>query len=557
MTHDGRFPPDQPANRAEVPWNRPAEAWRDAGEVLPPGLTRPHDRTLQHSPPQHSQPQHSPPLAEPGAVKVSEPMSVLWQGVEYPVAEWDVMGFTLERAIPRLLSPQSGRVAAVTLLIGPRGTRIEMQVQARAVDPSETQPRGFRFIDLDRAQAEVLHRLVDASVERGAVSLTRLLNETEEVRTARAETRAVMQRAQKWIHLGLAGAAVALALALAVSNLTRVTARYAAVTASATAVSAPRMGLLTAVAVVPGQHVAAGDVLARLRPADHERSLDALEDRILTLEAETVEIAARRRALDEAGSVTERGTGAERDRLEQTLRLAENRLTAERAALAHVRANGLPTPERQARRARQEAEVAAAEQAVLQARSRIDALGQQAQLAGLGILPGSGTGLGTPEALELRAAHLRNELERLRQRQAVMIEGEPVLSPCDCAVTQVQHRAGEWTDPARPILTLAGADRNTIHALIPADRARGIRIGDRARIELADGTRLRGDVARMSYSAQWPGYFGLQDNVFAADRYARVEILPEHPIVAPLGMTAEVGIDSNRLLAPLRRWTGL
>lgn len=492
------------------------------------------------------------------AVRVSEPMTVMWQGVEHPVAAWDVHGFVLERPIPRLLGPGAGRVADLTLLIGPRGTRIEMQVQAKARDTADPQPLEFRFIDLDRAQAEVLHRIVEAALDRRAMSLTRLLNETEAVRTARQTTQTKLRWLRRWVHLGLAGAALTLAGSLAWTNLTTVRARYAAVTAGATAVSAPMVGTVAAVLVAPGQRVAAGEVLARVRPADADRRIEDIEAALRQLEAEAAELAARQGALATAAALAGTDAGSERARLTEALRLAERRLAVEREALAHIRANGLPSPERQARRARQEAEVLAAEQAVLAAQGRLAALEQAEALAGLGVVPGAGRdGLGAQQALDLRGRHLQAEIDRMRHRRTELAAGEPVRSPCDCRVTLVDRRPGEWTDPARPMVTLAADEAATVHALVPADRARSVRIGDRARIELADGTRLGGRVARLDYAAHWPGYTGLQDNVFAADRYARVEIRPERPIAQPLGMTAEVGIDTGRALAPILRFVGL
>lgn len=170
-------------------------------------------------------------------VEVHEPMSVQWQGVEYPVASWNVHGLRLERPIPRVIAPGAGRLVDLTLLIGPRGTRIEMQVQAKAEAEVAEPALAYRFVDLDRAQSEVLHRLVDHAVNRQSVSLTRLLNETEHSRTAGVETAEQVRAARSRLQLVLAGLVLLAALSALWSRMTTVQARYAAVTAVASSVN--------------------------------------------------------------------------------------------------------------------------------------------------------------------------------------------------------------------------------------------------------------------------------------------------------------------------------
>ena len=492
------------------------------------------------------------------APRVHEPMAIQWQGVEHRVESWDVHGFALTAPIPRLLGPGRGRVADFTVLIGTGRTRIEMQVQARSSDPSESLPTRYQFVDLDRAQAEVLHRIVDHAIGKQAMSLTMLLNETTETRTARAETGARVIAARRWFQLGLAGIVVTLAGLATWSSMTTVTARYAAVTAAGTAVSVPAAGILSQVAVAAGQPVREGDLLGYLLPSDLDRQLQALADRRRTLEADQAELDARRRALVDGGAVLHEGRGADRRRAEQAVELAGQRLSVERATLAALRAGGLPTAERQRQRARQEAVVIEAQAALLAARTRLEAVDQAEALAGTGTAPDGLHGGATPlEAIELRLAHLGSEIALAYQREDELAQGIPVLSPCDCVVETLARRSGEWADPSQPWAILAADGPTTIHALVMAETARAIRIGDGARITLADGTALRGSVARVSYSAHWPGHVGLQENVFAADRYARVEVIPATSLSAPVGMTARVGIDTDRWLGALRSRAGI
>ncbi len=485
-------------------------------------------------------------------------MSVLWQGVEYPCAAWGVQGFRLESPIPRLMAPGRGRVAEVALLIGPAGTRIQMQVQVRALSAEGQPALDYQFIDLTRPQAEVLHRVVDHAVNDKAMSLTRLLDETEQTRVARQQTTDRTLGTRRNLQLAVAFLAVALAVYTLWGRYTSVPARYAAVTASATAATPVNAGLVQSLGVSVGQPVEPGDVIARVQSADHERRLQALTDERQRLEAEQTELTARRAALSRIGAVADQGHDTERARLDEALRIAERRLAAARAQLAEMRSTGLPTARRQAERAAQESVVHAAERELNAVRRQADALAQNVALSDAGVLPGGGAGaLGTLDALELRLTQLDERLAEIRARELLWRDGEPVVANCDCLVARIDRRIGEFVDPSRPIATLVERGDLSVHALVLSENARAIRAGDPVRIALADGQQVDGQVSRLNYAAHWPGYAGLQDNVFAADRYARLEIIPDRPIDAPVGMTASVRVSTDRIFAPLWRRLGL
>ena len=193
--------------------------------------------------------------------EVTEPMIVVWQGVEYPTAAWDVHGFRLSAPIPRVVGPGRGRVIDVTLLLGRGSTRIEMRVHARAIDATQDQPTAYGFVDLERAQAEVLHRIVDNTLSNQALSLTSLLNDTTETHRARAETGALQRRVRTTLQLGLAVAVALVAAFMTWAKLSAVTARFAAVTVAATTVPAPVAGMITRLDATPGPSVQPGDAL--------------------------------------------------------------------------------------------------------------------------------------------------------------------------------------------------------------------------------------------------------------------------------------------------------
>ncbi|MCB1408441.1 MAG: hypothetical protein KDK22_02335, partial [Rhodobacteraceae bacterium] len=478
------------------------------------------------------------PMAQ-DPVRVVEPMAIVWQGVEMRTTHWSVHGFTLEAPIPRVLAPGVGRVFDLTVLIGSGATRIEMRVQARADGNEGAQQTSYVFVDLDRAQAEVLHRIVDHVVAHKAMSLTQLLNETEQTRVARVQTGERMRNFRTGFQLSLAGVALAAAGAVTYNHMATVKARYAAVTAGATAISVPVAGTVSQINVAPGQRISVGDILGYVRPSGGDTRAEGMADRRRTLEAERAELMSRRNAMAQLSTVAMQGLDADRTRLTESLHLAERRLGIERATLATLRASGLPTAARQRERAAQQAVVLQAQSDVLEAQSRLDALAQAAVLTPMGVTQGDLRGT-TPtlETVDLRIAALDQELAGMAGTGTDPALGAPIVSPCDCTVQDIERRPGEWAAPADTVAVLVGAEAPTVHALILGETARGISIGDPARVELADGTSVNGHVARLNYSAHWPGYTGLQDNVFAADRYARVEITPDQPLHAPVGMVA-------------------
>ncbi|MFN4058561.1 MAG: HlyD family secretion protein [Roseinatronobacter sp.] len=494
-------------------------------------------------------PDAAPPQGAPTAVatrspalpvRVAEPMAVLWQGMEYAVAEWDVSGLTLRAPMPAAVAPGRGRVVDLLLLIGQGDTRLSMQVQARAL-PGDESSCGYQFLNLGRAQSELLHRIVTTAISRQELSLTELLNDTQDTRQARKATIAQAQDTRSWFQMGLAGLVIAGAGTALFNNMTTVKARYAAVTAVAAQVSVPASGMVTQIAVQPGAEVRAGDVLALIRPADFDAQRESAATRLRALEAEQAELRERARALDAARGTDTALVDTERAGLARVLRLAEDRLGLERAQLATLMATGLPTPERQAARARQQALTLSAEQDVLSARTALARLDASAGSFGD---PRAALTLNTlsPEALALRLQHLSDEITRAYALAEGSAHGLPVIAPCDCRVVAVHRGVGEWADPQRPVFVLAKGAASSIHALVLAEEARGLREGTPATIRLADGTRMTGSVARLGYDAQWPGFAGLSDSIFAAERYARVEIRPDGGIAAPVGMTAQVDL---------------
>ena len=504
-----------------------------------------------------------PPMREPvrhapmPTPSVGEPMIVVFQGVDHPTVAWDVNGFRLARPMARTAEQGRGRVIDVTLLLGGGVTRIEMRVQARAADAAADQPLAYVFVDLGRAQSEVLHRVVGSVMSRQALSLTSLLNETEQNLNARAQTNETSRRFRSTLQLGLAAAVVAVAGYMTLANLSAVNARFAAVTVAATSLPVPVAGMITQLAVRPGQGVTPGDVIGYVRPGDHEERLQALADRRRRLEAERVELFARRGAMDSLATISTGGLQTEQAAHERAVALAEQRLEIERQILSSLNASGLPTAERQRQRAGQQATVLRAESDLLRAQSALSDWQRGQSLAAMGQTGGTLRVDSAPEMMSLQLSQINDELAEIEARQQTAHLGQPILSPCACTVHELTRQTGEWARPEDGLGTLTTGGTATVHALILAEDARAISIGDPGRITLADGTTVSGRVTQLNYNPVWSGYAGLRADVFGLDRYARIEITPDHPLNAPVGMVAQASIETSGLLAQARSLVGL
>ncbi|MCW1933873.1 HlyD family efflux transporter periplasmic adaptor subunit [Pararhodobacter zhoushanensis] len=135
--------------------------------------------------------------------------------------------------------------------------------------------------------------------------------------------------------------------------------------------------------------------------------------------------------------------------------------------------------------------------------------------------------------------------------------GQAIVSPCDCVVQQVSQQNGAWIEPGDQLALLVGNEAPTVHALILATTARDVDPGDRATLRLGDGTTVNGSVTRISPDAHWPGFAGLPATVFAAERYARIEVMPDAPLTAPVGADAQVSVRTSAFLGWVHAQIGL
>lgn len=485
-------------------------------------------------------------------VRVCEPMSVVWNGVDYSVASWDVHGFKLAKPIPTVMAPGKGRVFDASLLIGQGITRIQLWVQCRQTTGDET-GQSYQFVDLDRAQAELLHRIVGYAVTKQELSLTQLLNDTRETRTERQETVQRMLTFRTWFQVSLAVAALGGAAYMMMSSFTTVTSRYAAVSAAAVSVSAPAAGMVTQIDVATGMPVTTGQILGYLRPPDHDQQHESLHRQLRALEAEQAELRARRAEMERHLALDAQLGTSTRARLKADLARMRERLALERAQLSMLEETGLPTMERQQARSRQRAIVIGAESDLAAAQAALQDF-EAAHEHGLALARGATAQ--SSETLDLRFAYLTEEIALAYARAETMDKGVPVTAPCDCEVSQINRVVGEWAEPAQPLFVMAAGQTRNVEALIMAEDARHIREGARAEIRLMNGTRAPGQVTRVSYDTSRAGVAGLNGNVFAAERYARVEVKPDQPLDAAIGLTGTVSVRTRDPIAWLTRLVG-
>ena len=484
-------------------------------------------------------------------VRVCEPMSVVWNGVDYSVASWDVHGFKLAKPIPTVMAPGKGRVFDASLLIGQGITRIQLWVQCRQTTGDET-GQSYQFVDLDRAQAELLHRIVGYAVTKQELSLTQLLNDTRETRTERQETVQRMLTFRTWFQVSLAVAALGGAAYMMMSSFTTVTSRYAAVSAATVSVSAPAAGMVIQIDVAAGMPVTKDQILGYLRPPDHDQQHESLHKQLRALEAEQAELRARRAEMERHLALDMQLGTSTHARLKADLGRTRERLALERAQLSMLEATGLPTMERQQARARQRAIVIGAESDLAAAQAALQDF-EAAQQHGVALARGT-ISAQSSEALDLRFAYLTEEIALTYARAEKLDKGIPFKAPCDCEVSQINRVVGEWAQPAQPLFVMVEGQTRNVVALIMAEDARHIREGARADIRLMNGARVSGQVTRVSFDTTRAGVAGLNGNVFAAERYARVEVKPDQPLDAAIGLT---GVVSVRTRDPIAWLAGL
>lgn len=127
-----------------------------------------------------------------------------------------------------------------------------------------------------------------------------------------------------------------------------------------------------------------------------------------------------------------------------------------------------------------------------------------------------------------------------------------ILSPCTCTLDSLSVHEGDFVTRDQAFATFSDPASVRIHALVSLTQAGELDPGDRATIRLIDGTEIGADLGRIGRVADFPGYTGLDAQVFAADRYARVELVTDAPVTLTAGTEARVSIQSSGFIGALQ-----
>jgi len=108
----------------------------------------------------------------------------------------------------------------------------------------------------------------------------------------------------------------------------------------------------------------------------------------------------------------------------------------------------------------------------------------------------------------LRAEEQRAQLlvqTQLAQNRVAEIETtlrkHTITAPTEGVIVSVEHHAGEWVEPGTPIATIVNLDQLRIEGFVKATSASGVKIGDRALVNVQDDDdikRLEGRVVFVS-----------------------------------------------------------
>ncbi|WP_417626986.1 HlyD family efflux transporter periplasmic adaptor subunit [Pararhodobacter aggregans] len=477
----------------------------------------------QPAPPRRATPQRGPGL-------VREPMAVAFRGLEYATQTWSVYGFTLAAPLP---GADEAPITEVTLMIARGVTRLALQVQVAAETDPGVRPARYAFIDLEPAQAEVLRRIAEHALANQARALAEMFEETDAALPPQVPQHYAppppyapppapaprQPEAEAWPYPSpvlqpkpKSPAAVAAPVAEAPKADPR----------------KPRSGFAIGLRLSLA-------LAALIAGGVYWNAQSTIDSRF-----GAVTVAATEMTAPEAGFITD-------------LSVTEGRAVALGERLGTIRQTDIDFSLTETGRRRQ---ALLAEQATLSAER--ETLRERAVQAALGETEGAAQeNARALDAADLRLTVIAAELAAMPVPPGEGQPGAPILSPCECTVLTLNHHNGDWVDPDMPLAVLTAGEAASVHALLLGNEAREVAVGNHARLRLADGTSMAGTVERVSFDPHWQGYAGLDDDVFAAGRYARVEIRPERPLTAPVGSTAEVTVQSSQIWGTLRALAGM
>lgn len=263
-------------------------------------------------------------------------------------------------------------------------------------------------------------------------------------------------------------------------------------------VAAPVAGTLASVVALPGQRVAAGDVLATLDDRELLAELDILAAEGRRIEAELAAVASdtavrlgeATRGLEESVEAAERalqGARAERGVRAVELTAMTSQLDALKALVDKRMADRRDLDALAVKHAAVKKEVQSADARIAQLQSQVAAARSRRET-----LPSDAATRATdPLRAELSVVRQREELLRLRQ------EALTLRSPVAGEVTMVHLRAGEVAAAGASVASVAAAAGARVTVCMSEVSAAGVREGEAVELRRADGSTLRGRVERL------------------------------------------------------------
>ena len=310
-------------------------------------------------------------------------------------------------------------------------------------------------------------------------------------------------------------------------------------------VSAQVLGRIAKLAVVEGQDVQAGDLVALLDPVELSAAKVAADAQVRSLQAQ---VGALRATADSVQGDTEQSAAsAQATRNAAAAALAEaaagrqNQEQLTRHALALAETGILSSQDRdtaiQALRAAQAHERAAQEQmeAAEAAMKAAQARTRQAQAAQRNVASAEG---------------LQAQAQAQAGQAAARLGYTRIVAPITGKVGIWAAREGEVVNPGAAIVTLVDLKQTWVYAALPETEADAVQLGDRLDVRMPGGARVPGKVLLKAAE----GEFATQRDVNRRKRdikTIRIKLLIENPGERYVpGMTAEVMLPKSRLVRP-------
>jgi multidrug resistance efflux pump len=459
------------------------------------------------------------------------PALVAIDGTGYPVHEWGTDGFDLDGNAPQ------GRLHdnyEVTLQLSFDAFRLTFDLTARVSRIVDDKAREFEFVDLEPGHAATMEQIIDRWLAGEPTPFGRVSAIPAGAEPLRSTPRSG-RATEGFSRLSRLTAGLAISLlvlggigTVVVTRILTVTSHYAAIAADLTQVRAEQDGVLSDSQFAAGKRVKKGALLGYMRPAVSSQEREAVLAQAAVVTAHLNE---ERSALSTAD--------AGFHNFKSVAETAYKSASAERIALDHEVGTQMSIVGRYRGLAR-DGYVAAVqadqqEQSLhdLQRQRAIAAANEEAARqslanAGQGLYGGDGhLTQRTPSEIQATVAELEAQERQLTQQLSVMDTNLPITSPCDCTVMAAHAATGQFVAKNGAIFDLGNQnDRQIgIDALVPASSIKTLRVGQEARVYLADRKApIVGHIASVNLNAANTGRIGLPDALRSLDLYALVTV---------------------------------